>query len=404
MKNNVKSNTKNNNDMKNKKNVGEYKPTKEYKNLGEYGPKAGQQLTYKEHVDSKQKRLQEALEGIVVPEAMVVMDKPDHYRNRVHRLFHHDRSGTPISGYFSPEEGRVVPIEDCYIDDRKCQEIIHTIQGMLKSFKIKTHDTRTGHGLLRYVAVRRGLESKEIMVVLVLSSVIMPSKNNFVKALRKAHPDISTILISENYKDMDKIYGDKEVNLYGKGFISDTMCGKSFRINAKSSFTTNPIQMAEMCNKLLEWGAFTGEEFVLDAYCGAGTFGTIMANHVRKVYGVETSHDAYRDAISNIRKNEIKNMDMYKNSPAELLMQVAEAGKIIDDVIVTQPYNGCGVEFIQALVNAKPMKILFVSRNMKHLRLEIEQLVKKGYKVKKAAGIDVQPWTERIDACVLLER
>ena len=82
----------------------------------------------------------------------------------------------------------MVPIEKCQIEDEESQEIIRAIRGMLKSFKIKTYDEDTGYGLLRHVLVRRGFTSGEVMVVLVVASPVFPSKNNFVKALRKEYP------------------------------------------------------------------------------------------------------------------------------------------------------------------------------------------------------------------------
>lgn len=371
----------------------------------ECGQCSGQQVTYVEHVKGKQARLEEALKEYAKPLQMIKMDKPHHYKMRVHRLFHHERNGTPMSGYFSSEEGRVVKIDECHIDDKKCQEIINTIKGLLKSFKIKTYDVKSGHGLLRYVAVRRGVESKEIMVTLVLSSIIMPSKNNFVKELRRLHPEITTILISENYKNVESIYGDKEVNLYGKGFIWDSMCGNDFRISAKSQFTVNPVQMKKMCDTIAKWGEFSGEELLLDAYCGVGTFGITLSDKVRKIFSVETNNEMHRDTISNIRKNSIKNIDVYRNNPAEFVMQVANSEKErIDTVVVTQPYYGCGKEFIDAIGTAQPKKVFLVSRNLKSLQEEVGLLVRKGYRVKKSVGVDVYPWTERVDALVMLTR
>ncbi len=365
----------------------------------------GQQMTYTDHVAGKQERLEAVLSeyGKVLP--YIKMDKARNYKMHVQRMFHHEKNGTPISGHQSTEERRLVKIEDCYIDDAKCQEIIGTIKGLLKSFKIKTYDMKSGYGLLRYVAVRRGIESKEIMVTLVLSSIIMPSKNNFVKELRRLHPEITTILINENYKGFDYTYGEKEVNLYGKGFIWDSMSGKDFRINAKSQYTANPTQMKKVCDTIIEWGEFKGTELVLDAYCGVGTLGITMSDQVRKILAVETNKEMHRDAISNIRRNNIKNIDVYKNSPAEFVMQVAKSEKEdIEVAIVTQPYNGCGKEFIDSISKARPKSVFLVSRNLKSLQEEVGMLAKAGYKVKKSVGIDVYPWTERIDAVVLLTK
>ena len=129
---------------------------------------------------------------------------------------------------------KVVPVEKCLIEDKKASAIILSIRDLLKSFKIKTFSEDSDYGLLRHVLVRTGHQSGEIMVVLVLSSLIMPSKNNFVKALRKIHPEITTVIINENYKSTSMVLGEKEQVIYGKGFIEDTLCGKKFVITSYS--------------------------------------------------------------------------------------------------------------------------------------------------------------------------
>ena len=122
----------------------------------------------------------------------------------MHAVFDRDRKGNIISGIYEEGTHRVVPVENCLIEDEKSQEIIRTIRGMLKSFKIRTYDEDTGYGLLRHVLIRRGFSTGEIMVVLVTGSPIFPSKNNFVKALRKAHPEITTVVLNVNDRQTDK--------------------------------------------------------------------------------------------------------------------------------------------------------------------------------------------------------
>lgn len=364
---------------------------------------SGQQETYTAQAKAKQAWVSEVMEPFCKLQPMITMEKPTHYKNRVHKMFRHEKNGTPYSGNYSEKDRRVIKIEECYIEDKKCQEIIGTIKGLLKSFKIKIYDVKSGYGLLRYVYVRRGTESNEIMVVLVLSSNIMPSKNNFVKELRRLHPEISTILINENYKDATNILGDKETAIYGKGFILDTMCDKTFRISSKSQFPMNPVQTKKVCETIVSWGEFKGNELVLDAYCGIGTNSLILSDHVRKIFSVEASNEMFRDTISNIKRNQIKNIDVYKNDPADFLMQVANSNKEkIDVVVAAQPFNGCGQPFIDAIATAKPKKLILTARNSKSLAKELELFAKKGYRVKKAVAVDVMPWTDKVEVIVLL--
>ena len=173
-------------------------------------------VPYEKQLAKKQKQVQELLGKYGKVQKIIGMKNPYFYRNKVHAVFDRDRKGNIISGIYEPRSHRVVSIDQCLIEDEKSQEIIRTIRGMLKSFKIKTYDEDTGYGLLRHVLVRRGFTSKEIMVVLVTVSPVFPSKNNFVKALKKAHPEITTIVLNVNDRNTSMVLGDRDIVLYGE--------------------------------------------------------------------------------------------------------------------------------------------------------------------------------------------
>ena len=115
------------------------------------------------------------------------------------------------------------------------------------------------------------------MVVLVTASPVFPSKNNFVKALRKVHPEITTVVQNINDRGTSMVLGTRDVVLYGKGFIEDKLCGCTFRISAQSFYQVNPVQTEILYQKAIEAAGLTGKETVLDAYCGIGTIGLIRS-------------------------------------------------------------------------------------------------------------------------------
>ena len=242
------------------------------------------------------------------------------------------------------------------IEDEKSQEIIRTIRGMLKSFKIKTYDEDTGYGLLRHVLVRRGFTSNEVMVVLVVASPIFPSKNNFVKALRKVHPEISTVVLNINDKNTSMVLGEREIILYGKGFIRDTLCGKSFRISAKSFYQVNPVQTEILYKKAVEFAGLTGKEKVIDAYCGIGTIGMIASKHAKEVIGVELNREAVKDAIGNAKGNGVKNIRFYQADAGEFMVAMAERGESMDVVFMDPPRAGSAEAFLQSVARLAPEK------------------------------------------------
>ena len=198
-------------------------------------------LPYKEQLAKKQKMMEELLGGICPVRPIIGMKEPYHYRNKVHAVFGHDRRGNPVSGVYKEGTHQLVPVGSCMIEDEKADEIIGTIRGMLKSFKIKTFDEDTGYGLLRHVLVRRGFATGEIMVVLVTASPVFPSKNNFVKALREKHPEITTIVQNINGRSTSMVLGEKEQVLYGKGYIEDILCGLRFCISSRSFYQVAPL-------------------------------------------------------------------------------------------------------------------------------------------------------------------
>ncbi len=360
------------------------------------------QQSYDIHLQEKQKTVEKLIAKYCKVEPIIGMEEPQYYRNKVHVVFDHDKKGNPISGVYEEGTHRVIPIERCLIHNKKADEIINTIRGMLKSFKIRTYDEDTGFGLLRHVLIRTGFRSGEIMVVLVLSSPILPSKNNFVKALRKEHPEITTIVINVNDKKTSMVLGEKEHVIFGKGYIEDSLCEKVFRISPKSFYQINPLQTEVLYKKVIELAGLTGKETVIDAYCGIGTIGLIASDHASKVIGVELNKDAVRDAKINAKRNETHNIEFYNNDASAFMTQMAGLNATADVVFMDPPRSGSTEQFMDALAVLKPTKVVYISCNPVTLERDMQYLAKKGYKANKAIPVDMFPWTEHVETVVLM--
>lgn len=361
-------------------------------------------LTYEEQLEKKKKELQRLLKGICPIHEVIGMENPWHYRNKVHAVFSHDRKGNPISGVYQENSHIVLPVESCLIEDEKADEIIGTIRGMLKSFKIRTYDEDTGYGLLRHVLVKRGFATGEIMVVLVTASPVFPSRNNFVKALRQKHPEITTVIQNINGRDTSMVLGDREQVLYGKGYIEDVLCGCRFRISARSFYQVNPVQTEVLYSKAMEYAGLTGKETVVDAYCGIGTIGIVASRKAKQVTGVELNPDAVRDAVRNARANKIDNIRFYQGDAGDFLQKMAANGEKADVVFMDPPRSGSTERFMAAAAAMGPKRIVYVSCGPDTLARDLKYLRKKGYRVEKGVGVDLFPWTGHCEVCVKLER
>ena len=359
---------------------------------------------YAKQLSIKQKKVEELLGKFGKVDPILGMKDPHNYRNKVHAVFDRDRRGNYISGIYEEGTHEVVAIEECMIQNKKANEIINSIRGLLKSFKIKTYDEDTGYGLLRRVLIRTGYHSGEVMVVLVLGSPILPSKNNFVKALRKLHPEITTIVINVNNKQTSMILGDKETTIYGKGYIEDILCGCKFRISPKSFYQINPVQTEVLYNTAIELAGLDGTQKVIDAYCGIGTIGMIASKHAKEVIGVELNPDAVKDANANAKLNDIKNISFYNNDAGQFMVTMAERNEHADVVFMDPPRAGSDETFMDCVVKLSPKKVVYVSCNPETLARDLEYMVKKGYKVRRMIPVDMFAFTSHVETVVLLER
>lgn len=363
-----------------------------------------QGVPYKEQLKKKQKQEEKLLGKFCKVKPIIGMEQPYYYRNKVHSVFDRDRKGNIISGTYQAGTHKVVAVEECLIEDRKCQEIIRTIRGMLKSFKIKTYDEDTGYGLLRHVMVRRGFQSGEIMVILVLGSPILPSKNNFVKALRKVHPEITTVVLNVNDKKTSMVLGDQEKAIYGKGYITDKLCGCTFRISPKSFYQVNPVQTEILYQTAIRLADLKGKESVIDAYCGIGTISLAAAKHAGKVLGVELNRDAVRDARINARENQMKNVEFLQGDAGEFMAAMADNEQSADVVFMDPPRSGSDEKFLSSVVKLRPEKVVYISCNPVTLARDLKYLTKNGYEAKVIQPVEMFPFTEHVETVALLSR
>lgn len=363
-----------------------------------------QGISYEKQLREKQEFVKKNVGEFCKVHPIIGMEKPYHYRNKVHAVFDIAKGGTIISGVYKAGTHEVVNIDSCQIEDEISGAIIRDIRGLLRSFKIKTYDEDTGYGLLRHVLVRRGFQSGEVMVVLVLGSPILPSKNNFVKALRKLHPEISTIVINVNDKKTSMVLGEKEHVIYGKGYIEDTLCGKTFRISPKSFYQVNPVQTEILYEKAILCAGLTGKEKIVDAYCGIGTIGLIAADRAKEVISVELNRDAIKDAITNAKRNQIKNVQFYNADAGAFMVEMAEQGAKVDVVFMDPPRAGSDEAFLSSVVKLAPKRVVYVSCNPETLGRDLKYLSKHGYRAMECQPVDCFPWTKHIETITLLER
>lgn len=363
-----------------------------------------QNLSYKEQLAWKQRKVEKLLKKFGKVSPIIGMDDPWHYRNKVQAAFGVQRGGRIVSGVYQSSTHRIVPVDSCLIEDKKADEIIVTIRNLMKSFKLTAYDEYHEEGILRHVLVKRGFATNQIMVVLVTSGPIFPSKRNFVGALLKKHPDITTVIQNINPYRTSLVLGERENVLYGSGYIEDILCGMRFRISSRSFYQINPVQTQVLYGKAVELAALTGKETVIDAYCGIGTIGLIASRSAGQVVGAELNPEAVTDAVANAQLNQAENIRFVAADAGEFMAEMANAGQKADVVFMDPPRAGSDQAFLSSLVQLMPERIVYISCNPETQARDLAYLTKQGYRVQAIQPVDMFPHTNHVETVCLLSK
>lgn len=373
-----------------------------------YAKKCGgcdyQGIPYEKQLSMKQKEMEKLLGGFAKVYPIIGMEEPMYYRNKVHAVFDRDRKGSIISGVYEKNSHRVVNVDSCMIEDERADAIVLTIRKLIKDFKMKVFDEDTGYGLFRHVLIRTGHVSGQILVVLVLASPILPAKNNFIKALRAAHPEITSIVLNVNDRKTSMVLGEREIVLYGKGYIEDTLCGLTYRISPKSFYQVNPIQTEKLYQTAVDYAGLTGKEVVLDAYCGIGTIGMTAASKAKEVIGVELNKDAVKDAIENAKINGIKNVRFYNKDAGDFIVSMAQQNVKCDVIFMDPPRSGSTEKFLDCVAKLAPRRVVYVSCDPVTLVRDLKYITKKGYRVEKIQPVEMFCFTKHVETVVLMSK
>ncbi len=334
---------------------------------------------------------------------IVGMKDPLHYRCKVSNAFGYSR-GRILSGVWQASGGRLVSVEGCALEDERAAPIVRAIKDLAVQFGLRTYDERTGKGLLRFVTLRIGKQTGQILVALGTGKGEFSHQKEFVKELIRRRPEITTVVRCVSTDRFNLVLGDQETVLYGPGKIVDRLCGLDFAISARSFFQINPTQTEVLYSIAVDLADLTPQKTVLDAYCGVGTIGMVASAKAGWVLGVELNADAVNNAKENVALNQLSNVEIYQGDAGEFMQSAAEEGEKIDVVFTDPPRAGCSRQFLSSLVRLSPEKIVYISCNPETQARDLRFLVQNGYRVSRIRPVDLFPYTRHIECVVCLTR
>ena len=361
-----------------------------------------QGIEYFKQLEIKQKKLDGQLKEFGRVSKIIPDRNPLHYRNKVQVSFGLDENGNVICGNYITSTHTIVPIEDCMICDERANEIISSIKELVIKHKISIFNEDSLKGCLRHVLIRT-TNTNEIMVVLVTGTTSINKKEIFIKDILKSNKSIKTIVQNINNKHTSMVLGNKNIILYGKGYVIDKLCGLKFRISASSFYQINRTQTEVLYKQAIKAANLNKNDVLIDAYCGTGTIGLVASKYCDEVQGVELNNHAIKDAITNMKFNKIDNASFVCEDAGKYMQFLAKQRIDIDVVIMDPPRTGSDRKFMDSLLKLKPSRIVYVSCNPDTLKDNLKYMIK-GYRVTSIQPVDMFPFTNHIECVVGLQR
>ena len=378
------------------------------------------------------KRKQTQVEELLAPLAKINnvtiepirgMDEPLAYRHKAATPFAPGKGRTIRSGFYASGTHKIIASKECLVEDDRARAILNDVAYLAGQFNIHAYQEDRGKGALRHGVVRCGYATNDVMLVLVVNGQHLPHEQEFIAALRKAHPELTSIFLNVNQKRTNAILGRETRLLWGSTSMSDKLLGCTFEIGPTSFYQTNP-QQTEVLYQLAIDGALADSELagsesadaaqasnlrVLDAYCGTGTIGLCLA-HAAEAQGINlslTGVDQVENNIQMARRNARNNKleaEFICDDATRYMQALAKDGQNFDVIILDPPRAGSTPTFLKATAQLAQKKIVYVSCNVVTQARDLKVLLDSGFAIERVTPVDMFPHTKHVESVVVLSR
>lgn len=349
-----------------------------------------------------QNLVNKTLKNEVKVKETIGMDKPFYYRNKAQYPVGKDKENKPVMGVFANRTHEIIPINKCYIQNEQTEEIAKYAFELWNENNLSIYDEKTRKGLLRHIVTKIGIKTNEIMLILVINGDKFKDEEGFVRNIINRYPNVKTIVKNINTKNTNVILGDKNVKLYGDGYIKDRLGEYIFKISPLSFYQVNPIQAEKLYNIGVQAAKINKNDVVFDLYCGLGTISIFMAKYAKEVYGIEIVDEAVKMAEENASLNKVENTKFISGDVEIVLDELINIKHIIPDVImIDPPRKGLDNKSIENIMKIRPNRFVYISCNPATLVRDLAKF-ENMYDVQEIQPVDMFPWTSHVECCAVL--
>lgn len=367
-----------------------------------------QHLAYEAQLKFKKNQVENVLQKIgklpdVKVNDVIGMDNPFGYRNKA-QIPVRKHNGKLETGVFRKNSHDLIPMEDFKIQDLEIDKAVIVVRDIMRKYNVKPYNEKDNTGNLRHILVRRGYHTGEMMITLVTRTPKLFPHSKIVPDILEALPEVVSIVQNVNPKKTNVILGQEVIVLHEEDKYQDKLLNHTFEISHRSFFQVNTSQAEVLYSKVLEFAQLTGEETVIDAYCGIGTITLALAEKAKEVYGIEIIEPAVLDARRNAELNGIENVTYQIGAAEDVMLDWSKEGREADLLVVDPPRKGLEGQFIEAVIKMQPKKMVYVSCNPSTLARDLALLVEGGYTVEQVQPVDMFPQTSHVETVALLTK
>lgn len=366
-----------------------------------------QHLSYDGQLRMKQKQVAQVMKRIGKQDVEVLptlgMENPWNYRNKA-QVPVGFVNGRLVAGFYQQRSHQIIDMNTCLIQQEENNEVIQTARAIFAKYYVEPYDETTRKGVLRHLMTRFATTTGELMLVIVTTKLNFPNKEEILAELQQSIPELTSLVQNVNTTNTNVIFGEQTVVLAGREYIMDTIHGISFAISARSFYQVNPEQTEILYTEALKLAGLTGEETVIDAYCGIGSISLCLAKEAKHVYGVEIVPQAIEDARANAKLNKMDNVTFAVGKAEEVIPDWFKQGIKADVLVVDPPRKGCDDALLQTILKMKPKRVVYVSCNPATLARDMLVLTEGGYEAKMVQPVDMFPQTTHVECVTVLQR
>ena len=262
----------------------------------------------------------------------------------------------------------------------------------------------------------------EFLIVLVINGKKAENLQYLVERLFKCSIVHFSLYLNINTKNTNVITGDEYILVHGSGKIKIEEFSVNFELTPQAFFQVNTLVKNRICSDVLSFIEDFGGT-VVDAYAGAGVLTAMLSKKAKKAYGVEIIKEACDSARQLAKGNNIDNMSVIcgdcKDVLPKLVTDLSNSGQKTV-IVFDPPRKGVDTEIIEATLNAKPEKIVYISCSPQTLARDVGLLtgalvcenkeIKKStqnqefYKIERISIYDMFAQTKHVETLVCLSR